>query len=387
MHKTIFRQLLDLVPKRSLRTIVEKYDRVKSQQKLSAWEQFISMSFAQLTNCSGLREIEAGFESMAHKSYQLGIRTAISKSSLSRANNKRPSIIFQKLTYCLIEQAKEYYKKESFAEELGAIVYALDSTYISLCLSLCHWGQIGKQNIAGIKLHALLNVSSSIPSFIRVTKGIVADNLVLDWITIEPGAFYVMDKAYVDFKRLNKIDEQKGFFIVRFKKNIKFKRAYSNSCDQSNGVVTDQVGYLAGCVGMKNYCNKIRKITFHDYEKNKTLIFMTNNFLVDPRTIALLYKDRWKIEIFFKWIKQNLRIQKFYGTSLNAVETQIWIAVATYLLVAIAKKRLGLQRPIHQILHILSFSIMETNKLFQIVNKAPMQVNEPRPSNQLNLFN
>jgi len=387
MQKTIFRQLLDLVPLRSLRTIREEHDKITGQQKLSTWEQFVSMSFAQLTNCSGLREIESGFESISHKSYQLGIRTKISKSSLSRANNTRPSIIFQKFAYSLIEKAKEYYQQDSFLEDLNAIVYALDSTYISLCLSLCNWGQIGKQNVAGIKLHTLLNISSSIPSFISLTKGAAPDNSMMDFVTVEPGAFYVMDKAYVDFKRLNKIDEQKGFFVVRFKKNIKFKRATSNPFDQKSGVMADQVGHLVGIVGKKDYCNKIRKVIFHDNERNKILVFMTNNFSVESQTIAALYKNRWKIEIFFRWIKQNLRIKKFYGTSLNAVETQIWIAISTYLLVAIAKKRLQLERPIHQILHILSFSIIETIELFHIVNSAPPPEKELSQFKQLNLFN
>ena len=386
MQKTLFRQLLDLTPQRSFTSIVEKYDTKKSQQRLSAWEQFVSMSFAQLTNCSGLREIEAGFESISHKSYQLGIRTKISKSSLSRANNRRPSIIFQKFAFCLIKQAKEYYKDDSFAKEFKGIVYALDSTYISLCLSLCRWGQIGQQNIAGIKLHTLLNVSSSIPSFIRVSEGSVPDNIALDWLTIEPGAFYVLDKAYVDFKRLNKIDEKKGFFVVRFKHNIKFKRFSSSACNLTKEVVSDQVGYLVGSVGKKDYCNKVRKVIFHDLERNKTLEFMTNNFEVDPQVIASLYKHRWKIELFFKWIKQNLRIKKFYGTSFNAVETQIWIAISTYLLVAIAKKQLNLLRPIQQILHILSFSVIETSDLFQLVNNLPIIDCKGAWRNQLNLF-
>ena len=386
MQKTLFRQLLDLAPQRRFISIVEKYDTRKSQQRLSAWEQFVSMSFAQLTNCNGLREIEAGFESISHKSYQLGIRTKISKSSLSRANNNRPSIIFQEFAYCLIDQAKEYYKEDSFEEELNEIVYALDSTYIPLCLSLCRWGQIGKQNIAGIKLHALLDVGSAIPSFIRVSEGTMSDNNALDWITVEPGSFYVMDKAYVDFKRLNRIDEQRGFFVVRFKSNIKFRRAYSNSFNSPKEIITDQVGYLVGCVGRKNYHSKIRKIVFHDYEKNKTFEFMTNNFLIEPQSIATLYKHRWKVELFFKWIKQNLRIKKFYGTSFNAVETQIWIAISTYLIIAIAKKRLNLQRPIQQILHILSFSIIETIELFQAVNNIHPIEHEHPWRKQLNLF-
>lgn len=368
MEKTIFRQLLELVPQRSFRRIAEKDESRHGNQRITAWEQFIYMSFAQLTHCNGLRDIQTSFRAMSHKAYHLGIQTDIARSNLSRANNTRPSIIFKLLAQILIEEARSLYKDDRFESELNEMVYVLDSTYISLCLSLFPWGQIGKQNIAGIKVHTLLDLKGSIPSFIDISSGSSPDNKILDKITIEPGAFYVMDKAYVDFKRLNNIDEEKGFFVVRFKQNISFTRLSSNPSQQGKGVILDQIGRLSGCIGRKHFVNKVRKVVFHDNERNKTFTFMTNNFSVQPYIVAQLYKHRWRIEIFFKWIKQNLRIKKFYGTSLNAVESQIWIAISTYLLVAIAKKRLKLEQPLYQILHILSISLFETEPLFQLLS-------------------
>lgn len=381
MSKTVFSQLLEFTPKRQFKILSKDKAR---PEKLSAWEQFICMSFAQLTHCSGLREIEISFATMSHKLYHLGIHTGISKSNLSRANNSRPSTIFKMLAELLIQRASKLYKDEPFERDLKNAVYVLDSTYIAICLSLFPWAQIGSQKYAGVKLHTQLDLRGSIPAFIRVSKGCFPDNKMLDEICIEPGAFYVLDKAYVDFARLNNIDEAKGFFVVRFKSNIKFHRLYSNAVD--GAVVLDQVGKLTGAEGKRKYHSKVRKIVFHDREKNKKFVFMTNNFSVPAKLIPTLYKHRWQIEIFFKWIKQNLRIKKFYGTSLNAIETQIWIAISTYLLVAIAKKTLKLRQPLSQILHILSFSLFEKEPIFQLLNKArPPQINPPH-FNQLNLF-
>lgn len=386
MEKTVFRQLLEFVPQRSFRRIVEKHEVTHGNQKVSAWEQFIYMSFAQLTHCNGLRDIQTSFRAMSHKAYHLGIQTNIARSNLSRANNSRPSVIFKSLAIFLIKEARRLYKDEKFENELNEVVYVLDSTYISLCLSLFPWGQIGKQNLAGVKIHTLLDLRGSIPSFIDISKGSSPDNKTLDQIIIEPGAFYVMDKAYVDFKRLNNIDEQKGFFVVRFKQNISFTRLSSNPSQQNKGVIVDQVGRLSGSVGQKHYFNKIRKVVFHDSDKNRTFTFMTNNFSIQPNVIAQLYKHRWKIEIFFKWTKQNLRIKKFYGTSQNAVETQIWIAISTYLLVAIAKKQLKLEPPLYQILHILSISLFEKELLFQLLNYNDRSTNSVATAKQLKLF-
>ena len=384
MDKTVLRQLLDLVPQRSFRRLSCEQKVSFDKQGLSAWEQFICMSFAQLTHCTGLREIEISVSAMSHKTYHLGLHSSVSKSNLSRANNKRPSSVFKSLAELLIKQASNLYKGEKLEEELKQAVYILDSTYISLCLSLFPWAKIGKQHYAGIKVHTQLDLRGSIPTFIRVSKGTYPDNKMLDEIVIEPGAFYVMDKAYVDFARLSNIDDAKGYFVVRFKSNIKFKRLYSSYV--TTPVMLDQIGKLTGSEGKRKYQNKIRKVIFHDCKKNKNLVFMTNNFSIKAELIPALYKHRWQIEIFFKWIKQNLRIKKFYGTSQNAIETQIWIAISTYLIVAIAKKKLKLDQPLSQILHILSISLFENEPIFQLLNKTAYPLDAHPISNQLNLF-
>ena len=386
MDKTVFRQLLDLVSQRSFRRIASGNEESHGNQKLTAWEQFICMSFAQLTNRQGLRDIEICLRGLEPKLYHIGLHSRVSRSTLARANNKRPSKIFLGFAQHLIKEARELYRDEKFDNELNEIVYVIDSTYISLCLALFPWARIGSQNIAGLKLHAQLDLRGSIPSFIDVSKGSYPDNKMLDNIVIEPGAFYVLDKAYIDFKRLNKIDEDKGFFVARFKQNIAFSRISSNVVDQAKGVLLDQVGKFSGSVGKKNYQSKIRKVVFHERDSNKTLTFMTNNFSVQADVVAKLYKYRWRIEIFFKWVKQNLRIEKFYGTSLNAEETQIWIAISTYLLVAIAKKKLKLTQPLAQILHILSVSLFEKELLSELLSNKHYLDSQLHSTNQLNLF-
>lgn len=387
MDKIIFSQLLDFAPKRNLKNSSKRSGIVHGNKKISVWEQFICMSFAQLTGCAGLRDIQTSFSAMSHKMYHLGIYSNISKSNLSRVNNQRPSEVFRSLVINLMKEARSLYKEDRFDKTLNEVVYVLDSTYISLCLSLFPWAQIGKQPIAGIKVHTLLDLRGSIPAFIDISKGSYPDNKTMDKINIEPGAFYVVDKAYVDFKRLNNIDNERGFFVARFKVNIAFTRTSSNAVVQDSGVILDQVGKFSGSVGKRKYQNKIRKIVFHDKEKNKTLTFMTNNFSIQAQAVAQLYKHRWQIEIFFKWIKQNLKIKKFYGNSLNAVETQIWIAISTYLLVAIAKKKLNLKPPLSQILHILSISLFEKESLFQILDKNNKNGHDSVNFKQLNLFN
>jgi len=387
MDKIIFAQLLEHVPKHSFKKRANKLDNSNGNQKLSSWEQFLCMSFAQLTSCSGLRNIETCLRAMSSKLYHIGLHSEISKTSLSRINDTRSSAIFKSLCESLIKIAKELYKEDKFCDSINEIVYVLDSTYISLCLSMFPWAQIGKQNKSIIKIHTLMDLRGSIPSFIAISDASISDNKILDKLQIEPGAFYIMDKAYVDFKRLSFIEESKGFFVVRFKININFKRTYSLPSDGAKGVISDQVGNLNGSVGKRAYANKVRKITFHDQQRNKTLVFMTNNFSLPADSIALLYKKRWQIEIFFKWIKQNLKIKKFYGYSQNAVETQIWIAISTYLMVAIAKKKLNLKQPLHQILHFLSISLFENTSLFEALSKnSTIKYPEQFPK-QLNLFN
>ncbi len=387
MGKIIFAQLLDHVPRRLFKDQSSRLDNVNGNQKLSPWEQFVCMSFAQITSCDGLRSIETCLKAMSNKVYHLGLHSKVSRSSLARANEKRSSQIFKKLCENLISIAKDEYKDDKFLDTIEEAVYILDSTYISLCLSIFPWAQLGNHNKAVMKVHTLMDLKGSIPTFIKVSNARYPDNKVLDLIQIEPGAFYVMDKAYVDFKRLNSIDEKKGYFIVRFKKNITFKSISSKKVKPNCGVILDQSGKLSGGIGKRYYLGKVRKITFHDQDMDRTFIFMTNNFSIPAHNIAALYKKRWHIEIFFKWIKQNLEIKKFYGYSQNAVETQIWIAISTYLIVAIVKKRLKLEQPLHQILHFISISLFEDIPLFQILNFQQNQQNTNDNSNQLNLFN
>jgi len=387
VSKIIFSQLLDFVPKREFRRCVERYKGNKGVKSFSCWEQFVCMFFAQMTYREGLRDIEICLRSMQSKLYHIGIGSIVSKSTLADANESRDSRIYQNFCKVLIKEAKELYSDDKFTEELNEAVYVLDSTYISLCLSLFPWSQIGKQNYGGIKVHTVLDLRGSIPTVISITKGAHPDNKVLDEIRIEPGAIYVMDKAYVDFKRLYNINKGKGYFVVRFKKNVNFQRTSSSYADINVGVISDQTGILARKETNKKYPDKIRKIVFHDKERNKTIIFLTNNFFLEARLIALLYKKRWQVEIFFKWIKQNLRIKKFYGTSQNAVETQIWIAISTYLIVAIAKKKLKIKAPLYQIIHLLSISLFENNDIYQAVNPPKEILDEPNNCNQLSLFN
>lgn len=386
MERIIFSELLDFVPKRQFRRCVEKYKGNHGVKSFTCWEQFVCMCFAQLTLREGLRDIEVCLRSMQSKLYQVGLTSTISRSTLADANENRSSKIYQSFCKVLIREARDLYVNDKFTEELDEVVYVLDSTYISLCLSLFPWGQIGKQQYAGIKVHTLLDLRGSIPSVISISKGASPDNKMLDEITIEPGAIYVMDKAYVDFKRLYRINEAKGYFVVRFKKNINFQRSSSAETHFNDGILADQTGILASREAKKNYPDKIRKIVFYDKEKNKNIIFLTNNFFLEAKLIALLYKKRWQIEIFFKWIKQNLKIKKFYGTSTNAVETQIWIAISTYLIIAIAKKKLKIKAPLYQILHLLSISLFEKQSLYQALNPPKEIVIMPSNCNQLSLF-
>jgi IS4 transposase len=345
------------------------------------------MCFAQLTWRESLRDIELCLRSMQNKLGSLGLHSKVSRNTLAKANEKRDSRIYRDFCRILIKQAKELYSDEKFSKELDETVYVLDSTYISLCLSMFPWGQIGAHNRAIFKIHTLLDLRGSIPSFIDISRGNYPDNKMLDKINIEPGAFYIMDKAYVDFQRLYNINQSKGYFVVRFKKHINFQRNTSADTNIKDGILLDQAGILARRETNKKYPDQVRKIVFYDKEKNKKIIFLTNNFSLKPQLIAMLYKQRWQIEIFFKWIKQNLRIKKFYGTSRNAVETQIWIAISTYLLIAIAKKQLRIKTPLYQILHFTSVSLFENIPLLQALNPPKELIHKPNKHKQLNLFN
>jgi hypothetical protein len=386
MRKIVFAQLLEFLPRRQFRRCVAKYQGNYRVKNFTCWEQFVCMCFAQLTWRDSLRDIELCMRTMQSKLSLMGFNSKVSRNTLSKANERRSSKIYKDFCTILMKQARELYATEKFCIELDKAAYVLDSTYISLCLSMFPWGQMGRHNKAILKVHTLLDLRGSIPSFTYISKGNYPDNKMLDLIRIEPGAFYVMDKAYVDFARLSKINQEKGYFVVRFKKHMNFKRSSSRKANIKNGILVDQSGALGGKKTRKKYPDQIRRIVFYDKEANKEIIFITNKFLLEPCTIAKLYKQRWQIEIFFKWIKQNLRIKKFYGLSQNAVETQIWIAIATYLMIAIAKKQLRIKTPMYQILHFLSISLFEHTPLLQAFNPQKQIITPPTTSNQLNLF-
>ncbi len=322
---------MDFLPLHEFRKCVRRYRGNYKVKDFSCWEQFLCMAFAQLTFRESLRDIETCLRAMKNKLYHMGIRSQVSRNTLSNANNKRDWHIYADFAQVLIHTARDLYINEDFGVELEQTVYALDATTIDLCLSLFPWARFRKTK-AGIKLHTLMDLRGSIPTFIEVTEALLHDVNILDILVVEPGSFYVMDRAYLDFKRLHLLHQSYAFFIVRAKKNFDFRRLYSHKIDKSSGLRCDQTIILT--TSFKKYPEKLRRIRFFDAENNLMLTFITNNFSLPALTIAQLYKCRWRIELFFKWIKQHLRIKAFFGTSPNAVKTQIWIAISIYVLVA-----------------------------------------------------
>ena len=322
--KTVFSQLMDFIPKTYFDKLVLSYKGNYRARSFSCWDQFLCLSFAQLTYRESLRDIEACLRSNSEKLFHMGIKGNISRTNLARANETRDWRIFENFTHHLIGQAlKLFNKDELIYKELDNALYALDATTIDLCLTLFPWAQFRKHKSA-IKLHTLLDLRTSLPRFINVTSGSVHDVKSLELLTFEPMAIYVMDKAYTDFKRLNNLSQHKAFFITRAKNNLTFRRIYSNDGEQNDNIICDQTIKLIGPLTSTLYPDKLRRIKFFDKENDRTFIFITNNFSLPSLTIALLYKERWKIELFFKWIKQHLRIKSFYGTSINAIRIQIW---------------------------------------------------------------
>ena len=355
---TVFSQVIDFLPIKQFRKCVDRYQGNYGIKSFSCWDQFLCMAFAQLTYRESLRDIETCMRALQNKLYHMGIRGSISRSTLADANEKRDWRIYADFAQLLIHEAKKLYINEPFGVDIDETVYALDSTTIDLCLSLFPWAKFRKQKGA-IKLHTLLDLRGSIPEFIRITDAKVHDVNILDELFPEPGSFYVMDRAYIDFERLYLLNQYGAFFVVRAKSNLAFRRIYSKKVDKSTGVLYDQIIVLTGIKTSKKYSEKLRRIKFFDSETNKTFVFLTNNLFLSALTIAELFHCRWQIEIFFKWIKQHLRIKAFYGTSENAVKTQIWIAVSTYLLVAIIKKVLKIELSLYTILQIMSVTILE----------------------------
>jgi hypothetical protein len=343
------------------------------------------MAFAQFTYRESLRDIEACLRSIRNKLYHMGIRGKVSRSTLADANENRDWRIYADFAQVLIHQARSLYADDDFGVELDQTVYALDTTTIDLCLSLFPWAKFQKRK-AGIKLHTALDLRGSIPIFIKITDARVYDLCILDELIPEPGSFYIMDRGFLDFKRLYTLNQLKAYFVIRSRSNIKFRRIYSHPVDKNTGLRCDQTIALTGVDSPKYYPEKLRRVRFFDIENNNYLIFLTNNFILPAGTIAQLYKCRWQIELFFKWIKQHLRIKSFFGTSENAVKTQIWIAISVYLLVAIIKKRLNLEMSLYTFLQILSVTSFEKVSILQVLREFSDTKQLDDTCNQLELF-
>lgn len=384
--KSIFAQLMEFLPIYEFRKCVKRYNGNYKIKSFTCWEQFLCMSFAQLTYRESLRDIEACLRAAHKKLYHMGIRSKVSRNTLANANQVRDWRIYADFAQVLIGIARKLYIDEDFGVELQQTAYALDATIIDLCLSLFPWAKFRNRKGA-VKLHTLMDLRGSIPVFILITHGKVHEVTVLDDLIIEAGAIYIMDRGYLDFRRLHGIQQTSAFFVTRAKSNFKFKRLYSNKVDKSTGVQCDQIIVLTGFYAKKDYPDKLRRIRYHDAEHNNTLVFLTNNFTLPALTIAKLYRCRWQVELFFKWIKQHLRIKAFYGTTENAVKTQIWVAISVYVLVAIIKKRLNLEHSLYTILQILSVTLLEKIQLLQAFSSMDDDDRNVESGNQLNLFN
>jgi len=383
--KTLFAQLMDFLPWTTFSRIVGRYGGDRGVRGFKCTEQFRAMAFAQLTWRESLRDIEVCLSAQSSNLYHMGFRSAVKRSTLADANETRDWRIWAEFAQRLIAQARELYKSESLGIELTETVYALDATTIDLCLSLFPWAPF-RSTKAAIKLHTLLDLRGAIPSFIHISNGKLHDVHALDMLIIEPGAIYVMDRGYLDFERLYALDQAGAFFVTRAKSNLDARRLYSAASDRAHGVIADQTIVLNGYVTSHLYPAHLRRIRFKDRETGKSLVFLTNQFAHPPQTIAALYKARWQVELFFKWIKQHLRIKRFYGLSENAVKSQIWIAIATYVLIAIVKKRLALDASLYTLLQILSLTTFEKMPLKQALSLADHTSSLLDNPNQLNLF-
>ena len=383
--KTIFAQLMDFLPIYEFHQCVQRYHGHYKMKSFSCWDQFLCMAFAQLTYRESLRDIEACLRSAQRKLYHMGIRSKVSRNTLAHANQLRDWRIYADFAQILITRARRLYANDSFGVELNQTAYALDSTTIDLCLSLFPWAKF-RAHKGAVKLHTLLDLRGSIPSLLIITHGKVHDVHILDQLIFEPGAFYIIDRGYLDFNRLYAIHQASAFYVIRAKSNFRFKRLYSRPVDKSTGVQSDQIIVLEGFYSHKAYPDKLRRIRYFDAEQNKRLIFLTNNFMLSALTITELFRCRWQIELFFKWIKQHLRIKAFYGTTENAVKIQIWIAIAVYVLVAIVKKQLHLDLSLYTILQILSVTLFEKTPILEALSIIQPQESERVLCNQLTLF-
>ena len=383
--KLVFSQMMSHVPRYEFNKCVAKYRGNHKVRRFSCWDQFLCLAFAQLTYRESLRDIVTCLNAMSNKHYHMGFRSKVSRSTLADANENRDWRIYAEFAQILIGIARDLYRNDPFILDLDETVYALDSSTIDLCLSVFPWALFRKKK-AAIKMHTLLDLQGNIPVYIRITDGKVHDVNILDDLIPELGAFYIMDRAYLDFARLYRFHQHGAFFISRTKSNFKYLRLYSAPIDKTTGLRCDQTIRLTTYYPAKAYPDKLRRIKLFDEAKNKYFTFVSNNFILPAITITQLFKSRWQIELFFKWIKQHLRIKTFYGTSENAVKTQIWTAISVYLIVAIAKKRLNLDMTLYTFLQILSVSVFEKVHILQLVTKNDYNNLKPHSGNQLNLF-
>ena len=386
--RTVFSQVMDFVPYKEFLRIVRHYRGEYRVRHFSCWEQYLAMAFAQLTYRESLRDIETCLRSLGPTLYHSGIRSTISRSTLADANEHRSWKIYQELALVLIARARVLYRDDRLLHEIESAVYALDATTIELCLALFPWARAQNHlaTCAGVKLHTLLDIQRNIPVFARVSVANLYEVYLLDELVFEPGAIYVLDRAYTDFRRLKTIDASGAFFVIRARKGLRFTRNVSHPVDKARGVTVDQTIHLVIKRSVEGYPDALRRIKFFDFENDRMFIFLTNNFLLDAPLVAELYRSRWKIELFFKWIKQHLRIKAFYGTTSNAVNTQIWIALSIFVLVAIIKKELKLDIPLYSILQILSVTLFEKEPINKVLTATHLPSDNTYDANQLNLF-
>jgi hypothetical protein len=384
--RTIFAQLMDLLPLVEFRRCVDRYHGDYKVQSFSCLDQFFSLAFAQLSYRESLRDIETCLRAHQPQLYHMGFRGAVSRNTLAHANQQRDWRIYADFARLLIAQARVLYQHEPFGVELDQTVYAFDSTTVDLCLSLFPWAQFRRHKSA-VKLHTLLDLRGNIPTAVYVTSGGVNDVRLLDQLVLEAGAFYLLDRGYVDYRRLYLITQALAFFVTRAERNTRYRRCAQRWVDHSTGLRSDQTIRLTGPKSSRRYPAPLRRIHYFDAEKDLRLIFLSNNFQLQPLTIAQLYRVRWQVELFFRWIKQHLRIRAFYGTSQNAVKTQVWVAITVYVLVAILKKQLRLDRSLHEILQILSIMIFEKSPISLAFSQYNDRILEPDPCIQLDLFN
>lgn len=387
MHtgRTVFSQLMDFLPQREFHQCVHRYRGHYKVQTFSCLDQLLCMAFAQLTYRDSLRDVEACLRAMHGKLYHAGFRSTICRSTLAYANETRDWRIYADFAHVLIGRARPLYAEDDFGVALDHVAYALDSTTIDLCLSLFPWARF-RQRKAAIKLHTLLDLRGSLPCSVYITDGKTHDVTILDTLPLEPGAFYIMDRGYIDFARLYAFTERLACFIIRAKRNLAYSRCTYRHVDKVTGLRSDQTIQLIGPNTSRAYPAPLRRVRYVDAETGNRFVFLTNHFTLPALTIAQLYRCRWQVELFFKWIKQHLRIKAFFGTSENAVKTQVWIAISVYVLVAIVKKHLRLERPLSEILQILSITLFEKASLYQILTTLELQTEQDESGNQLMLF-